>query len=73
MWEREKIIVELDGRAAHATPMAFESDRERDRTMLLDGWRIVRVTWLQLRDTPEAVAADLRELLGLTAASTLRP
>jgi very-short-patch-repair endonuclease len=72
MWEREKVIVELDGRAAHGTSLAFERDRARDRLLLLDGWRIVRVTWLQLRDTPEAVAADLRELLAPSAASTLR-
>ena len=63
MWEREKLIVELDGRAVHGTPLAFERDRDRDRIRMLDGWRVVRVTWLQLRDTPETVAADLRELL----------
>jgi very-short-patch-repair endonuclease/predicted transcriptional regulator of viral defense system len=72
MWEREKLIVELDGRAAHGTPRAFERDRERDRRLLLDGWRTVRVTWLQLRDAPESVAADIRELLADAATSTLR-
>ncbi len=71
LWEREKVVVELDGRAVHGTGIAFESDRERDRILLLDGWRTARVTWLQLRDTPEAVARDLRELLGLPATSTL--
>jgi hypothetical protein len=71
MWEREKLIVELDGRAVHGTPLAFERDRERDRLLILDGWRIVRVTWLQLRDAPERVATDLGELLGRAAASTL--
>jgi very-short-patch-repair endonuclease len=71
LWEREKVIIELDGRAVHGTWFAFESDRERDRILLLDGWRIARVTWLQLRDTPEAVARDLRELLGLPVTSTL--
>lgn len=72
MWEPQKLIVELDGRAAHGTRIAFERDRERDRRLLLGGWRIVRVTWQQLREAPESVAADLRELLGRTAASTLK-
>ena len=72
MWEAQKVIVELDGRAAHGTRSAFESDRERDRLLLLAGWRVVRITWRQLRDTPEVIAADLRELLERPATSTLR-
>jgi len=63
MWERERLLVELDGRAAHGTERAFERDRERDRILLVEGWRSARVTWLQLRDEPEALAADLGELL----------
>jgi hypothetical protein len=35
-----------------------------DRLLVIDGWRVVRLTWLQLRDDPQRVAADLRELLG---------
>ncbi|HEX3243189.1 MAG TPA: DUF559 domain-containing protein [Solirubrobacterales bacterium] len=72
MWEAQKVIVELDGRAAHGTRSAFERDRERDRLLLLAGWRVVRITWRQLRDTPELIAADLRELLERPATSTLR-
>lgn len=63
MWERERLLVELDGRAVHGTERAFERDRARDRILLAEGWRSARVTWLQLRDEPEAVAADLRDLL----------
>jgi len=63
MWARQRLIVELDGRATHGTKRAFESDRERDRILLAEGWRSMRVTWRQLRDEPAAIAADLRELL----------
>ncbi|HEY7255570.1 MAG TPA: DUF559 domain-containing protein [Solirubrobacterales bacterium] len=72
MWEPQRVIVELDGRAAHGTRSAFENDRERDRLLLLAGWRIVRITWLQLRDTPESIAADIRDLLADRPTSTLR-
>jgi len=58
--------VELDGRAVHAREAAFESDKRRDRELLAEGWRTMRVTWRQLRDEPDAVVADLRELLGWT-------
>jgi very-short-patch-repair endonuclease len=63
MWPEQRLLVELDGRAAHGTERAFESDRERDRVLLAEGWRSARVTWRQLRDEPEAVATDLRDSL----------
>jgi len=69
MWPEQRLIVELDGRAVHGTGSAFESDRRRDRVLLAEGWRSMRVTWLQLRDEPAAVAGDLRYALG--AGSTL--
>jgi very-short-patch-repair endonuclease len=60
---RQRLAVELDGRAVHARQAAFESDRLRDRKLLVAGWRTARVTWRQLRDEPAAVAADLRAAL----------
>ena len=65
LWERERLLVELDGRAVHGTERAFEGDRRRDRVLLVEGWRSTRVTWLQLRVEPAAIAADLRELLAM--------
>jgi very-short-patch-repair endonuclease len=47
----------------HGTAQAFESDRQRDRILLAEGWRSLRVTWRQLREEPVEIAADLRELL----------
>jgi very-short-patch-repair endonuclease len=63
MWREQGLIVELDGGAAHRTQRAFESDRQRDRMLLVEGWRSTRITWRQLRDEPAAIAADLRDLL----------
>jgi very-short-patch-repair endonuclease len=63
LWEDERLIVELDGRAAHATAEAFEVDRERDRLLVGGGWRVVRLTWRQLRDESPSIAVELRRLL----------
>lgn len=63
LWPAQRLVVELDGRAVHGTARAFERDRERDRLLLADGWRVVRITWRQLRDDAPAVLADLRRLL----------
>lgn len=76
LWPDQRVALELDGRAVHAREAAFESDKRRDRELLVEGWRPAHVTWLQLRDEPDAVAADLRELLtaptldGWTASSS---
>jgi very-short-patch-repair endonuclease len=71
MWRAKRLIVELDGRAVHGTAQAFESDRQRDRILLTEGWRSTRVTWHQLRNEPNAIAADLRGLLCGAVAPTL--
>jgi very-short-patch-repair endonuclease len=63
LWPEPRLIVELDGRATHGTARAFEKDRERDRLLQVAGWKVVRITWRQLRDDAPAVVADLRRLL----------
>ncbi len=67
LWRDHGLAIELDGRAAHGTAAAFEADRERDRILQAEGWRTARLTWRQLRDDPEAVAADLRRLLAVSS------
>jgi hypothetical protein len=62
LWRRLRLIDELDGFATHGTRPAFEDDRERDRILQAAGWRVVRITWRQLHDTPEAIAGDLRKV-----------
>jgi very-short-patch-repair endonuclease len=72
LWAEQRVIVELDGRASHGTGRAFEKDRERDRLLVSEGWRVIRITWRQLRDDATAVIADLRRLLrDLSGAPTL--
>jgi very-short-patch-repair endonuclease len=63
LWRAQRLIVELDGGFVHKTWRAAERDRERDRLLMTDGWRVVRITWRQLRDDAPAVIADLRRLL----------
>jgi very-short-patch-repair endonuclease len=71
VWRAERLVVELDGRAAHATTVAFERDRARDRALHVAGWRIVRVTWRQLHEDPEALVMDLHSLLAVDCPTAL--
>ncbi|HEX4733735.1 MAG TPA: type IV toxin-antitoxin system AbiEi family antitoxin domain-containing protein [Thermoleophilaceae bacterium] len=63
VWRDAKVIVELDGRQAHLTMYAFETDRERDRAAALAGWVVIRVTWHQLTEHPRRLVRDIRRLL----------
>jgi very-short-patch-repair endonuclease len=62
-WPHLRQIVELDGWKGHSTRTAFREDRARDRRLRVAGYSVTRLTWNQLDDEPEAIAADLRELL----------
>lgn len=64
LWVDQRVIVELDGYATHGTRAAFEGDRDRDRRLAAAGYRGTRITWRQLHEIPEEIAADLRALLG---------
>lgn len=62
-WDAARLAVELDGRADHRTARAFEEDRERDRLLLVAGWRVIRVTWRQLEQDADAIVRDLTAAL----------
>ncbi|MDX6690864.1 MAG: hypothetical protein QOG15_2321 [Solirubrobacteraceae bacterium] len=69
VWPAARLVVELDGFETHRTRYAFESDRARDRALHVAGWRVIRITWRQLREDPGRLAKDLRALLGATRAA----
>jgi very-short-patch-repair endonuclease len=64
LWERERVAVELDSRSIHGTRKKFESDRQRGRILVAEGWRTIHVTWRQLQEEPAAIVGDLRKALG---------
>jgi very-short-patch-repair endonuclease len=64
LWEREEVAVELDGRSVHGTTKRFESDRQRDRILVAEGWKTFRITWRALQQEPQEVIADLEAALG---------
>ena len=69
VWIEQRVIVELDGAAVHTRRTNFESDRKRDRRLLVAGWRPTRVTWWQLAREADELERELRALLTETAVS----
>ena len=67
VWPDKRLIVEVDGYAYHRTPTAFEGDRERDVTLGLEGWRVLRFTWRQVTGRAAWVAAALTHERGISS------
>lgn len=65
LWREQRVVVELDGAAAHDTSRAFERDRERDAALVAAGFRSLRYTWRRLTRHPEAVMGEVRGTLGV--------
>ena len=62
-WPDARLIVEVDGRATHLTPQAFEDDRRRDAVHSMLGFRSLRFTWRQVVYEPHFVAAAIAAAL----------
>jgi very-short-patch-repair endonuclease len=63
LWRAERLIVEIDGFEYHRTREAFERDRLRDARLQAAGYRVMRITWRQLSEQPEAVVARVAQAL----------
>ena len=59
-WRGPRLVVELDGHAAHGTRRAFEADRARDAELTASGHRVMRFTHRRLEREPAVVADELR-------------
>jgi predicted transcriptional regulator of viral defense system len=64
VWPDHRLNVETDGKRVHGTAQAFERDRYNDQRMLAAGWRVIRITWKQLKADPHRVVALIAQLLG---------
>ncbi|HWO83717.1 MAG TPA: type IV toxin-antitoxin system AbiEi family antitoxin domain-containing protein [Solirubrobacterales bacterium] len=62
-WPGTNQIVELDGWNGHKSRVAFREDKARDRRLTAAGYSVTHITWNQLDDEAQAIAADLRALL----------
>jgi hypothetical protein len=62
-WDEQRLIVELDGHKGHRTKAQLESDHQRDLELRAAGYTILRYTWRQLTETPDAVALDIARYL----------
>lgn len=58
-----KVAIEVDGWAFHSDQYVFQHDRNRQNTIALNGWQVLRFTWLDLTEYPERVIAEIRSAI----------
>ena len=63
VWREARLVVETDGAAAHGTRRARERDPVRDARLMTAGWRVWRVSYVQVVRRQDKVASELRRLL----------
>ncbi len=62
-WVEEKLVVETDGYQAHRGRAAFEDDRARDLTLRAFGYEVQHLSYRQVFNEGNRVAAVLRAML----------
>jgi very-short-patch-repair endonuclease len=63
LWREARLAIEIDGYAFHGDRAAFEADRRRDADLAAHGIQVMRVTWRQIADEPEATLVRLAQAL----------
>jgi hypothetical protein len=66
-YPRERVGIELNGASVHRRYAVWERDQERLSDLAAAGWRILPVTWAQLRANEAAVMARVARALGHTS------
>jgi very-short-patch-repair endonuclease len=63
VWPDHKLVVEIDGGKGHRTPAQLYTDHQRDLELRAAGYTVLRYTEQQLKDSPAAIATDIRRYL----------
>lgn len=69
-YPNQRIAIEGDGFAFHSDRQRFETDRQRQNDLVLDGWLVLRFTWRQIVHHPDQVAARIAAALDQRASAS---
>jgi very-short-patch-repair endonuclease len=71
LWREQRLVAEVDGYAFHGTRAAFERDRIRDGEFQAHGYAVLRITWRQIVEAPDATIARIARTVGHRTAAHL--
>lgn len=61
----QRVAIEIDGWAFHSDREAFQNDRTRQNWLALQGWQVLRFTWLDITQHPQRVLAAIRAAISV--------
>jgi hypothetical protein len=64
-----RLIIEADSQRWHSSYSRVAADHWRDNELMADGWRVLRVTWWQLKRRPSEVVMLVRRALRFASPS----
>lgn len=62
-WPHRRVAIEVDGREWHTAPGAFERDRAKLRSLATAGWKVLPVTWRDLKVNASSFLQELTSAL----------
>lgn len=62
-WPAHRVGVELQSKAHHLNPTAFERDARKRNLIRLLGWDVLEFTWAFSKDRPERLCAEVAQAL----------
>jgi very-short-patch-repair endonuclease len=68
-YDEQRLVVEIDGHATHATRRQRQADAERDMRLQAQGLRVIRFTYEDVVERPAHVVATIAQFLGLDLAA----
>jgi hypothetical protein len=68
LFPEQRVVIEIDGWAAHGSREAFRNDRRRQNRLVAAGYLVLRFTWDDLTNRSEQVVAEVRSVLAARAA-----
>lgn len=63
LWERERVIVEVDSMEWHLGPEQYRATQRRQRLLVTAGWTVLPVAPGDVRDRPEQVCRQVLDAL----------
>jgi very-short-patch-repair endonuclease len=63
LWQRERVVLEFDSYAFHATRAAFERDRRKTAALTRGRYLVLRTTWRELTHESHALVARTSQAL----------
>jgi len=67
LYTEARLVIEADSERHHASWLDRDADRRRDAALVAAGFRVIRVSWRQLRTDPTTFTAAIRAVLATAA------